>query len=138
MGINGTCDCEGKYTDDDCGRVGCPKDKLNNSECAGHGECSKEGACTCEDGWEGDDCSEKVCLNQCSGNGYCAAGICSRKPKFMGADCSITRIEHHVCEEKCTKKCLAACKDTASISCFTDCNTPCMEKCSAGIAPEKQ
>merc|ERR1712178_278165 len=104
--INGTCDCVGKYTDADCGRIGCPKDKNNNTECAGHGECSKEGACTCESGWEGDDCS-------------------------------ITRIDEKVCEEKCSKKGIASCT-TASVECFTNCNKPCMEKCAAGVAPEHQ
>merc|ERR1712167_249401 len=54
----------------------------------------------------------------------------------MGADCSITRIEQHTCEEKCTKKCLADCKDTGSVMCFTTCNSHCMGMCERGTMPE--
>ena len=74
---SGKCNCEAKYTGDNCDNVSC--------DCSGNGDCDETGKCKCignfvgtncekcKDGWSGNNCDVCWCKNDgtCNDDGSC-------------------------------------------------------------------
>ncbi|XP_048576746.1 uncharacterized protein LOC5510655 isoform X3 [Nematostella vectensis] len=85
--VNGTCQCLGGWTGENCKTGLC-------SNCSEHGSCIK-GFCYCDVGWEGERCEHQATcynVNNCTSPEH---GVCQRTDQclcqdgYIGVDCSI-------------------------------------------------
>ena len=94
-----TCTCAPGYFGNAC-------EEMCDGACSGRGQCTRVGRdvngvydinglmCLCESGWQGAQCEHvakcptAIKGTVCSGNGQCAAGLCSCALGFLGHNCA--------------------------------------------------
>ncbi|XP_055694710.1 teneurin-m isoform X3 [Lutzomyia longipalpis] len=76
------CNCEAKWSGDDCSKELCDLD------CGQHGRCVGE-TCSCNVGWGGEYCNMKLCDSRCNEHGQCKNGTCLCVSGWNGKHCTI-------------------------------------------------
>lgn len=76
------CNCELKYSGDDCSL------ELCDLSCGSHGRCVDD-KCQCEEGWEGEACNTKLCDPRCNEHGQCKNGTCLCVTGWNGKHCTL-------------------------------------------------